>query len=266
MLSRSALLIRARAMPRMRCDHDHLKHPGQRPASTNPSSCGPGRNSNSCPRAHVTALIGRLRLMTPSRSRKTALRRDPAGSDGQRAVRSGRVVDHLQPLEVALACMVMVSRRGNFNVDAGARFVAASGGHRAPTIVPVSCVPSSIRWKQTVSNSRMARHARPPSPPPSVAGETALRGRPGPENDDPGHGGERHVDPHHVGGQVQLVLDAAHQPLGGEQHAEHGQRLQRVRGGAAVAVKEPDPDNGHTEHRGDGARAGARSSVSVRRP
>ena len=58
------------------------------------------------------------------------------------------------------------------------------------------------------------------------------------------------MHPDDVGGQPQLVLDATHQALGGHQHAQHGQRLDRPVG-APAALEQPHRDHRHPEQRGD---------------
>jgi hypothetical protein len=68
------------------------------------------------------------------------------------------------------------------------------------------------------------------------AGHQCALGGDRPQGHDPGERGHRDVHPDHLRRQVQLVLDAADQPLRGEQDPEHGQRLERVERDAAAGA------------------------------
>ena len=71
--------------------------------------------------------------------------------------------------------------------------------------------------------------------------------------------------PDDVIGQPQLVLDAADQPLGAQEHAKHHQRLEYALAGAATSAQQPDDHDRDTEQGRDrcvavdypGERAGA---------
>ena len=111
----------------------------------------------------------------------------------------------------------------------------------APGRQPTRPTDSSGRASAARLGGRHRRHPRHQPP----------RRRDRPQHGQPGDRRQPDVHPDHVGGQVQLVLDAADEPLRGQQHPEHGERLERALARAAVAAQQPHAHDRHAEQRRD---------------
>ena len=134
-------------------------------------------------------------------------------------------------------------------------------GRVARSVFPWRRSPRSRRWRASCRASRASRsragragsQRRPASsslgagPSRPLAGTATARGASRPAAATT-HSNVSHVavaghaDPDHLARQLGLVLNAPDKTLGGQKHAEHGQRLELLGRGAAAPMEEPHAD------------------------